>query len=187
MTDIESGSTLATFTGHAGPLATIAFSPAGTLVASGGRDGVVKLWRPNSGEQVAALVGHRAPINQVAFNPIGGTVLSASDDSTVRVWSTAGVSGSFPLSSDAPLATRTRTSFSTGGRFGLVATYGDDGVTTHALDVDSGEVVGQFTPEDGESVVPTISPNGRSDSDDQFRDDKHSEHCRRLRSSPRCR
>ena len=158
VTDIESGSTLATFTGHAGPLATVAFSPTGTLVATGGRDGVVKLWRPTSGEQVAALVGHQAPVNQVAFDPNGGSFLSASDDSTVRVWSTAGASGSFPQSSDTPLADTNEASFSNGGRFGLVAGYGDAGVTT--LDVDSGEVVGQFTAEAGESVVPTISPKG---------------------------
>jgi WD40 repeat protein len=162
VTEIESGSTLATFTGHTGPLATVAYSPSGNLVASGGGDGVVKLWRPNGGEQVSALVGHQAPVNQVAFNPSGGTLLSASDDSTVRVWSTAGTSASFPSSSATPLADRYTDVFSTGGRYGLAAAFGDDGGTTQVqtIDVASGEVRGQFTLADGETLVPALSADG---------------------------
>jgi WD40 repeat protein len=161
VTSIGDGSTLGTFTGHSGPVLTVAFGPTGDLVASGGRDGAVRLWHPKGADQVSALIGHRAPVNQVAFNPAGGTVLSASDDSTARVWSVAGASASFPVSSATPVPASYPDTLSAGGRYALVAVFGDDAVTTQVqtVDVASGEVQGQFVLGDSR-LVPVLSADG---------------------------
>jgi WD40 repeat protein len=162
VTDLEAGSTLATFTGHTGPVATVAFSPTGDLVATGGQDGVVRLWRPEGGAEVAALVGHQAPVNQVAFSPSGDTVLSASDDSTARIWSTAGPLASFPQASATAVPGAYEETFSTGGRYAAVTVEPadfNDPFPVETIDVATGEVRSQF-PLGDDSAVPALSADG---------------------------
>ncbi|MFC7646185.1 WD40 repeat domain-containing protein [Streptosporangium lutulentum] len=42
---MDSGTTVATFTGHAGAVMSVAFSPDGTTLATGSKDDTAKLWR----------------------------------------------------------------------------------------------------------------------------------------------
>ncbi|MDX6372963.1 MAG: hypothetical protein QOD98_1951, partial [Nocardioidaceae bacterium] len=163
VTDLVTGANLATVTGRTGPLSTVAFSPAGDLVATGGRDGVVRLWRPDGGAEVAALLGHQAPVNQVVFSPSTDTVLSASDDSTARVWSTAGSSASFPQDSATALEGGYVQAFSSDGRFAVVtetAAHIDDPNLVTTLDVMTGEARGQF-PLGDDFAVPAVSADGQ--------------------------
>jgi hypothetical protein len=67
----------------------VTFSPDGELLATGGLDGVVKLWRP-SGEPVATLTEHRDRIWSLAFNPAGSVLASGSADGTIKLWRTDG-------------------------------------------------------------------------------------------------
>ncbi len=68
------------------PMTTVAFSPDGKLLATGGADRVVRLWDSTTGKVLKELKGHRMSITAVAFSPDGKRLLSSSLDHTIRVW-----------------------------------------------------------------------------------------------------
>ena len=69
--------------------ASLAFSPAGAILASGSADGV-RLWNVERRAEVSAYQhgdgGWGPGVNSVAFSPDGALVASGGDDTTVRVW-----------------------------------------------------------------------------------------------------
>jgi WD40 repeat protein len=66
----------------------VAFSPDDRLLASGGGDGLVKVWDLASGKVIQNLDGHGDYIYCVAFSPRDGDLLaSGSQDGTVKLWS----------------------------------------------------------------------------------------------------
>ncbi|MFW9912248.1 MAG: WD40 repeat domain-containing protein [Candidatus Thorarchaeota archaeon] len=64
----------------------IAFSPQGDIVATGGVDRIVKLWDIRTGELLAKLEGHSYPVLTLAFSPDGKRLVSGSGDTTLRIW-----------------------------------------------------------------------------------------------------
>lgn len=68
----------------------VAFSPDGSLVATGTDDGNVNLWRVADGSLVRTLSGHRFPVRIVAFSPDGTMIASGGSDNTARLWMVAG-------------------------------------------------------------------------------------------------
>ena len=63
----------------------VAFSPDSKILASAGRDGLVKRWDAQTRTLVAILEGHHGYIYSLAFVPDGKTLASFCIDSTIRL------------------------------------------------------------------------------------------------------
>ncbi|MXV75564.1 T9SS type A sorting domain-containing protein, partial [Candidatus Poribacteria bacterium] len=63
-----------------------AFSPDGTILASGSRDNTIHLWNANTGTHIRTLSGHTNWVMSVAFSPDGTILASGSRDNTIRLW-----------------------------------------------------------------------------------------------------
>ena len=80
------GTTLYTYGGHSGVVATVAWSPDGKRIASGSTDGTVQVWDASNGGNAYAYHGHASSVNAVAWSPDGHRIASGSTDQTVQVW-----------------------------------------------------------------------------------------------------
>lgn len=72
--------------GHAGAVLCVTFSADGGKLASGGADGIVKLWDSRTEQELLVLKGHVKVVRCVAFHPDGRLLASAGEDGTVRLW-----------------------------------------------------------------------------------------------------
>jgi cytochrome c len=77
------------YEGHDSPVVSLAVSRDGTLVASGGTEGAIELWRPDGGTLLRTLYAHHGPVWALALTPDGQSLLSGGLDGVVRVWDIA--------------------------------------------------------------------------------------------------
>jgi len=79
-----------TFTGHTDAVYSVAYSPDGTKVLTGGPiDYLARLWDAATGTQIRVFSGHTKNVHSVAFSPDGTKVLTGSGEKTARLWDAA--------------------------------------------------------------------------------------------------
>ena len=84
--DLETGRVSQRFEGHTNWVSSVAVSPDGRYLLSGGWDGTVRLWNVEKSRQSACLEGHTDQVHSVAFAPDGVHAISVSTDHTVVYW-----------------------------------------------------------------------------------------------------
>lgn len=87
------------FAGAAQPSGVVVQSPDRTLLAFGGMDGTITLWRLPEGEQVAVLRGHEGAIRYLSFAPDGDRLASIDVNEAGWVWSIPAGETVLPLNS----------------------------------------------------------------------------------------
>ena len=85
---LPAGTPLSHWTAHAGRVTAVAFGPRGEWLASGGRDGDVRLWkRTGPGYEPYVTLTTGRPVRQVLFSTDGTDLMVLREgDSAVRVW-----------------------------------------------------------------------------------------------------
>jgi WD40 repeat protein len=84
--DTVSGHCLCTLSGHTSWVYSVAFSPAGDLLATASADGTVCLWDLKRGTVRYTLHGHTNEVRAVVFSADGHTLISGSVDETLCWW-----------------------------------------------------------------------------------------------------
>lgn len=79
------GATLFEYHGHPSGAFAVAWSPDGTLIASGGDDKTVQIWSALTGVTRLVYRGHSDQVNGVSWSP-DGRLIASSGDGTVQVW-----------------------------------------------------------------------------------------------------
>jgi cytochrome c len=137
--------------GHTAPIAALAASPDGMMLASASWDHTVRLW-PSAGGAARVLEGHGQNVNGIAFAPDGQTLVSVSYDQSVRIWPIAGATPPVIVTLPSPLNAVAVASD------GEIVAGGADG-KLHVL-TGSGTSAGDITAAAAPVTAIAISPDG---------------------------
>ena len=84
--DTETGQELDLFPENTTDVISIAYSPDGKTIASGGLNATIRLWDVHTRELLQTFTGYRDLINSIVFSPDGKSIVSGGRDKTVRLW-----------------------------------------------------------------------------------------------------
>lgn len=73
--------------GHGWDVKTVQWHPRSSVIASGSKDNLVKLWDPRAGgDCLSTLYGHKNTVTRVAWNDNGNWLLTASRDQLIKLY-----------------------------------------------------------------------------------------------------
>ncbi len=72
--------------GHQGSIYSVAFSPDGKWIASGGKDNQIKIWDFTNKREIITLRGHKHFVHTVLFSPDGKFLATCGNDNIAIVW-----------------------------------------------------------------------------------------------------
>ncbi len=143
------------FIGHETGVMSVAMAPTGDYIASGGRDGTIRLWDLDGKQLNESWVGGEEGISAVAIAPEGDYIASGGEDNKVQLWDRKGNSKVLGEHEDDVLAV----AFSPDGRY-LVSGSKDK---TIRLWTREGNPVGKpFTGHTDYVPAVTFTPDGQS-------------------------
>ncbi|MCE7924524.1 MAG: hypothetical protein DYG98_15870 [Haliscomenobacteraceae bacterium CHB4] len=67
--------------GHTAGISSVAFSPNGMYILTGGSDHTAKLWEIKTGREIQTFKGHIASVSSVTFSPDGKYIWEIYSDS----------------------------------------------------------------------------------------------------------
>ena len=85
--DIQRGSVIDSFSGHAGPISSLGFDPLGTYIWSSSWDKTIRIWNLFSATKPPRLLGHNSDVVCALLRPDGRELASATLDGMVYFWS----------------------------------------------------------------------------------------------------
>lgn len=142
--------------GHEFTVWSLAITPNGQTIISGGQDATIRLWDFSSGKEVHKFIGHEGPVYNLAIMQDGKHLVSVADkDLAVKIWN---IENHELVSSLAPNSAHvSAVAVSPDQRF--IVTGGDDGLA-RIWDIDRGVLLRSLEHEYGIYSM-TISPDGR--------------------------
>jgi WD40 repeat protein len=151
--DAATGTAVRTLQGHEGRVYAVKFRE--RVLASGGADGVVRLWDPVSGACLHELPVHPEGVWPVSLDGSGSRLATGDAEGTITLWDTATGTMAHRLPGHAaPVYTAV---FSPDGR--TIAT-GDADATVRLWETGSGRLVGELSAEGKRAYRVAFSPDG---------------------------
>ena len=155
------GQELLTLIGHSNGIWSVAFSPNGQRIATGGLDGTAMVWEASSGKELLTLTPEQEhglgwSIYSIAFSPDSRRIVTGSGDQTAKVWEVA--SGKELLTLKGHRAPVNSVAFSPDGQ--QIVTGSDDG-TAEVWDADSGKEVLTLNGHSGPVKCVVFSPDSQ--------------------------
>ena len=83
---VATATPLKTLRGHRDDVMSVAYSPDGSIIATGSWDYTIRLWDGLTGEYQKTLTGHKWGVETVSFSPDSLTLASGGQDNTIRFW-----------------------------------------------------------------------------------------------------